>query len=58
MFLLRDNLKCSFPYIGRKMGGKDHTTAIHSYKKILNEIKTNENMKDEIELINQIISSL
>lgn len=57
-FLLRENLKCSFPYIGRKIGGKDHTTAIHSYKKILNEIKTNENIRDEIELINQIISSL
>lgn len=57
-FLLRENLKCSFPFIGRKIGGKDHTTAIHSYRKILKEVKTNENTRDEVELINQVISSL
>ena len=58
IYLLRENLKCSFPFIGRRIGGKDHTTAIHSYKKISKEIKTNENTEDEIELINQVISSL
>jgi len=57
MFLLREDLKCSFPFIGRKLGGKDHTTAIHSYEKIVKEMDTNENLKEEIELIRQVISS-
>jgi len=56
MFLLREDLKCSFPFIGRKLGGKDHTTAIHSYGKILKELETNESTKEEIELIRQVIS--
>ena len=51
MFLLREELKSSFPFIGRKFGGKDHTTAIHSYNKISKEIKKNEKLEEEIELI-------
>lgn len=38
MYLLRDEMKCSFPFIGEKLGKKDHTTAIHAYKKILRDI--------------------
>ncbi len=57
MFILREDLKCSFPFIGQRLGGKDHTTAIHSYKKINKELENNENLKEEIELIRQIISS-
>jgi len=51
MYLLREELKSSFPFIGRKFGGKDHTTAIHSYNKIVKEIKKNEKLEEEIELI-------
>ncbi len=51
MYLLREELKSSFPFIGRKFGGKDHTTAIHSYKKILNEIKKDKKLEEEIGLI-------
>jgi chromosomal replication initiator protein len=57
MFLLRDILKSSYPFIGKKFGGKDHTTAIHSCEKITKEIKTNENLSNEIELIRQRIFS-
>jgi len=38
MYLLRDELKCSFPFIGEKLGKKDHTTAIHAYKKVLHDV--------------------
>ncbi len=58
MYLLRNELKSSFPFIGRKFGGKDHTTAIHSCRKISKEIKNNEKLEEEIELIkNNIICS-
>ncbi len=55
MYLLREELKNSFPFIGRKFNGRDHTTAIHSYKKILNEIIKNKRLEGEIELIKEKI---
>ncbi len=58
MYLLREDLKCSFPFIGRKLGGKDHTTVMHSCEKIKNKIKDDENLREEIELIRQFILSL
>ncbi len=55
MYLLREELKSSFPFIGRKFSGKDHTTAIHSYKKILNEISKDKKLEEEIGLIKERI---
>ncbi|MFH1894862.1 MAG: chromosomal replication initiator protein DnaA [Patescibacteria group bacterium] len=58
MYLLREELKSSFPFIGRSFGGKDHTTAIYAYEKISKEIEKNNNLSDEINLIKQrVISS-
>lgn len=56
-YFLREELKCSYPFIGKKIGGKDHTTAIYSYEKIKKEINKNENFKNEISLIKQKIYS-
>ncbi|HUS48842.1 MAG TPA: chromosomal replication initiator protein DnaA, partial [Candidatus Paceibacterota bacterium] len=55
MYLLREELKSSFPFIGRKFRGKDHTTAIHSYKKILEEIKKDKKFEEEINLLKERI---
>ncbi|KPJ54764.1 hypothetical protein AMJ47_03385 [Parcubacteria bacterium DG_72] len=55
MFLLRQELKSSFPFIGRKFSGKDHTTAIHSYKKILKEIEKDKKLDEEVSLIKEQI---
>lgn len=57
MYLLKEELKSSFPFIGRKLGGKDHTTAIHAYEKITKELEKNENLLEEIKLIRQRIFS-
>ena len=57
MFLLREVLKGSYPFIGRKFGGKDHTTAIHSCEKIQKELENNEGLSNEVELIKQRIFS-
>ncbi|OGF62997.1 hypothetical protein A2926_04555 [Candidatus Giovannonibacteria bacterium RIFCSPLOWO2_01_FULL_44_40] len=48
MFLLREDLKGSYPYIGQKFGGMDHTTAIHAYEKIHEETKKNTRLEEEI----------
>jgi len=53
MFLLRQELKASFPFIGRRLGGKDHTTAIYAYEKIMKEVDKNESLDEEIRLIKQ-----
>lgn len=53
MYLLRSELKNSFPYIGSKLGGRDHTTAIHACAKIEKEIRTDKNLLDEINLIKE-----
>lgn len=55
MYLLKEELKCSFPFIGRKFGGKDHTTVIHACKKISKELKENEKLNEEINLIKERI---
>ncbi len=57
MYLLRENLKCSYPFIGRKFRGKDHTTAIYAKQKIQEELKKNESLAEEINLIKQRVLS-
>ncbi|MEK7452801.1 MAG: chromosomal replication initiator protein DnaA [Patescibacteria group bacterium] len=53
MFLLRNEYKASFPTIGSKIGGRDHTTVIHACEKIGNELKNNNMLVEEINLIKQ-----
>lgn len=57
MYLLRKELKYSFPAIARKFGGKDHTTVIYAYKKILQEIEENNKLNEELNLIKQRVYS-
>ncbi len=57
MYLLREELKSSFPCIGRKFSGKDHTTAIYAYKKIMQENEENNKLTEELNLIKQRIYS-
>ncbi len=55
MYLLREDLKCSYPLIARKFKDKDHTTIIYAKKKIEREMRKNENLTEEISLIRQRI---
>ncbi|MEK7175676.1 MAG: chromosomal replication initiator protein DnaA [Patescibacteria group bacterium] len=51
MYLLREDFNVSYPLIGQKLGGKDHTTVIHSYMKIKNDLKEDQNLLSELEKI-------
>lgn len=51
MYLLREDFNISYPLIGSKMGGRDHTTVIHSHLKIKNDMKTDPSLLQEIEKI-------
>jgi len=53
MYLLRNDLKMSFPSIGEELGGRDHTTAMHANEKVSKEIEGDLKLKQEVELIRQ-----
>ncbi|QHU92578.1 chromosomal replication initiator protein DnaA [Candidatus Saccharibacteria bacterium oral taxon 488] len=48
MYLLRSELKMSFPKIAQELGRKDHTTAIHSVDKISKEMLISVNIREQI----------
>ncbi|MDP3792441.1 MAG: chromosomal replication initiator protein DnaA [bacterium] len=58
MFLMREELKYSYPSIGEKFGGRDHTTAIHSCEKIAQELKINSELEEELRVIKEKIYSI
>jgi chromosomal replication initiator protein len=51
MYILREDFNVSYPLIGKKLGGKDHTTVIHSYLKIKADIKNDPSLLQELEQI-------
>ncbi len=51
MYLLRYDFGISFPSVGEQLGGRDHTTVIHSCKKIEGELKDNHLLEQELEQI-------
>jgi len=55
MYLLREELKASYPYIGEKLGGRDHTTVIYACEKVAREIENNETIQQEINFIKERI---
>jgi chromosomal replication initiator protein len=57
MYLMREELKSSYPAIGSKLGGRDHTTAIYACEKIGREIENDENLEQELGLIKERLYS-
>jgi chromosomal replication initiator protein len=55
MYILREEFNISYPSIGEKMGGRDHTTVIHSYEKIKRELKNDSALIEEINQIKSMI---
>lgn len=55
MYVLREEFNVSYPSIGEKLGGRDHTTVIHSCEKIKEEVKTNTALEQELDHIRALI---
>lgn len=53
MYLLREELKMSYPAIGAELGGRDHTTAMHAHTKVETELENEPKLKQELEAIKQ-----
>ena len=57
MYILREDFNTSYPYIGQKLGGRDHTTVIHAYEKIKGDIKVDNLLNQELEQIKSLLYS-
>ncbi len=57
MYLARDLTNASFPEIGEKFGGKDHTTVMHAVKKITKE-RNDINLKTDLEALERKLEQL
>jgi chromosomal replication initiator protein len=55
MYLAKQLTSRSLPEIGRKFGGRDHTTVMHAVKKV-EELKTiDTSFADDVELLRRIL---
>ncbi|MFA6407939.1 MAG: chromosomal replication initiator protein DnaA [Candidatus Paceibacterota bacterium] len=55
MYLLREDFNISYPTIGTKLGGRDHTTVIHSCEKIKREVLVDSDLLKEIQNIRTLL---
>lgn len=55
MFILREDFQVSYPAIGQKLGGRDHTTVIHSCEKIKRELKDDHELEEEVSQIRLLL---
>ena len=55
IYIMREELKTSYPTIGEELGGRDHTTAMHAYNKIHKEKDENEKLNQDIQSIKQLL---
>lgn len=55
MYILREDFHISYPTIGTKLGGRDHTTVIHSCEKIKREVVVDSDLVKEIQDIRTLL---
>ena len=55
MYILREDFNISYPTIGVKLGGRDHTTVIHSCEKIKREVVVDNELLKEIQNIRSLL---
>jgi chromosomal replication initiator protein len=56
MYILREDFNVSYPTIGEKFGGRDHTTVIHSCDKVKNDMKQSIILTEELAQIRVMLS--
>ncbi|MCX6763618.1 MAG: chromosomal replication initiator protein DnaA [Candidatus Moranbacteria bacterium] len=58
MFLMRSELNYSYPGIGERLGGRDHTTAIHAFEKITKELEVDKKLSEDIAVLKERLYSI
>ena len=57
MYIMRHDMSLSFPKIAANVGGRDHTTAMHSVSKIERQLEDDDSLRSEIEAIREQLSA-
>jgi chromosomal replication initiator protein len=57
IYLMRDGYNCSLTEIGKELGGRNHATILHGYKKIANELSSNPSLSNQIAEIKEQLNS-
>jgi chromosomal replication initiator protein len=55
MFIIREETASSLPAIGTAFGGRDHTTVLHSYEKIVQDCKDDPRVQTDVEKIRELL---
>ena len=55
MFIIREETASSLPAIGQAFGGRDHTTVLHSYEKIHQDIKDDPRVHNEVAKLRELL---
>jgi chromosomal replication initiator protein len=58
MYLMREELGLSYPKIAAAIGGRDHTTAMHSVTKIEKLVETDDNLRGDIQAIRERLNAV
>ncbi len=56
MYIMREETDASWLQIGIELGGRDHTTIMHGWEKVHNEIVNNDNIRREIAAVLESLS--
>lgn len=57
MYLSRELTPCSLPDIGRRFGGRDHTTVIHAIKQVEKRIAEIPDIRDDVAALRDLIAA-
>jgi chromosomal replication initiator protein len=55
MYLSKTLTLRSLPEIGRRFGGRDHTTVLHAVRKIEGLRASNDTLREELELLKRML---
>lgn len=51
IYIARELADLSYPELGNEFGGRDHTTAMHSYEKVVDQLKTDSTLNSTVQLL-------
>jgi chromosomal replication initiator protein len=55
MYLAREETSASLPQIGQTLGGRDHTTVLHGYKKIHAQVEEDDRLRRDMLAIKELL---
>jgi len=55
MYLAKKMTSRSLPEIGRRFGGRDHSTVLHAVRKIDDQIKSDDRLAKEVALLIRLV---